>query len=260
MALLKQTLQLEDSKDRQDHKMAYSKVEWEDIRDRLGVKETGNRPNPYDTVAYDVPTKAGVKNVAGIKPPKPISQMTMGELSDWQETQMRPKSRVYGQTLPQRQAELKRQGFKSDPGSTGVGRYQFERSTLQAAAEREFGKDWKNVQFNPETQERLAKSHWNAVRDNPELARNTWAGVRELDRSDVYAKAASQYQSDDKDTPETLTKAAASSVAAIPNISKVIQAAREKEKQLTGVAENTIRFRHLRSQLREQIISSEKKK
>lgn len=244
--------------------MAYSKVEWEDIRDRLGAKETGNRSDPYDTIAYDVPTRAGVRNAAGIKPPKPISQMTMGELSDWQETQMRPKSRAYGQTLPQRQAELKRQGFRSDPGSTGVGRYQFERSTLQAAAEREFGKDWKNVQFNPETQERLAKSHWNAVRDNPELARNTWAGVRALDRSDTVAKADDQYDSEEEKKSMDLgawqgkIKTALLSTPGIlgkSDFGSIFKAAQKREQELT--AENLVRFKDLRSYLREQ---SEKSK
>ena len=235
--------------------MAYSRYEWEDIRNRLGAKESGGRSDPYDTVAYDVPTRRGVQNAAGIKPPKPISQMTMGELSDWQETQMRAPSRDYGT----------RRFGSNDPrakyGSTGVGRYQFERSTLIPTAEREFGKDWRNQPYNPENQERLAKNLWNNVRDNPQLARNTWAGVRDLDgdgtpdrgvqsldRSAMLAKADDQYQTnkpsaDDYNNPGIYRAAILTAL-----------------KGTGALAENKIRFKHLRSHLREQINLSEKNK
>lgn len=250
--------------------MAYSKYEWEDIRDRLGAKESGGRSDPYDTIAYDVPTRRGVQNAAGIRPPKPISQMTMGELSDWQETQMRAPSRDYGA----------RRFGPNDPrakyGSTGVGRYQFERSTLIPTAEREFGKDWRNQPYSPENQERLAKNLWNNVRDNPQLARNTWAGVRDLDgdgtpdrgvqsldRSAMLAKADDQYKGSESESNDPIVQGGLLNKVIMAALAKTqlggaLAAAQQKQKRMAPeLSENVVRFKHLRSYLREQ---SEKKK
>lgn len=152
---------------------------WEEVRDLVAGKESYD----HDTIAYDRLEKDGSKrNLAGIVTPKPITQMQLGVLTDWQETEMRNKSRAYGLTLPGRQEELRRQGFKGDPGSTGVGRYQFERSTLIDTAKDLYGDGWKDVVFTPDEQEKLAKHlYTRAAARGPEALGNTWHALRNVD-------------------------------------------------------------------------------
>lgn len=150
---------------------------WEEVKDLVAGKESYG----YDTIAYDLPDG---KNKAGIIAPKPISQMTIGELNDWQESEMRNKSRAYGLTLPNRQAELRRQGFQSDPGSTGVGRYQFEKSTLVDTAKDLYGDNYRNVTFDPDTQEKLASHlYYKAAARGPEALGNTWHALRGVEHT-----------------------------------------------------------------------------
>ena len=154
----------------------YTPPNWEDVKDTVAGKESYD----YDTIAYDRLTKDGSKrNLAGIVAPKPISQMTIGELNDWQESEMRNKSRAYGLNIPSRQEELRRQGFKGDPGSTGVGRYQFERSTLIDTAKNLYGDSYRDVVFNSDEQEKLAKHLYTRVAARgPEALGNTWHALR----------------------------------------------------------------------------------
>lgn len=159
----------------------YSEIDFDEIKDQIAKVESGDMG--YDTVVYDVPGKDGITNAAGIKKPKPITQMTLGELEDYQETQIRPLSRQYGLTNKERQERLKAMGFKDDPGSTGVGRYQFERSTLADVAQKEFGPEWKNQKFTPEIQDQLAKRLWNDVKGDESRAKNTWAAVANIKSS-----------------------------------------------------------------------------
>ena len=154
----------------------YTPPNWEDVKDTVAGKESYD----YDTIAYDRLTKDGSKrNLAGIVAPKPISQMTIGELNDWQESEMRNKSRAYGLNIPSRQEELRRQGFKGDPGSTGVGRYQFEKSTLIDTAKNLYGDSYRDVVFNSDEQEKLAKHlYTRAAARGPEALGNTWHALR----------------------------------------------------------------------------------
>lgn len=159
----------------------YSEIDFDEIKDQIAKVESGDMG--YDTVVYDVPGKDGITNAAGIKKPKPITQMTLGELEDYQETQIRPLSRQYGLTNKERQERLRAMGFKDDPGSTGVGRYQFERSTLADVAQKEFGPEWKNQKFTPEIQDQLARRLWNDVKGDESRAKNTWVGVANIQSS-----------------------------------------------------------------------------
>jgi hypothetical protein len=149
---------------------------WEDVKGKVAGKESYD----HDTIAYDILTKDGSKkNLAGIVAPKPISQMTIGEVNDWQESEMRNKSRAYGLNIPSRQEELRRQGFKGDPGSTGVGRYQFEKSTLIDTAKSLYGDSYRDVVFNSDEQEKLAKHLYTRVAARgPEALGNTWHALR----------------------------------------------------------------------------------
>ena len=167
---------------------AYTPPKWEDVKDKVAGKESYD----YDTIAYDRLNKDGSKrNLAGIVAPKPISQMTIGELNDWQESEMRNKSRAYGLNIPSRQEELRRQGFKGDPGSTGVGRYQFERSTLIDTAKDLYGDSYRDVVFNSDEQEKLAKHlYTKAAARGPEALGNTWHALRDVGKGAVSTVSA----------------------------------------------------------------------
>ena len=145
---------------------------WEEVRDTVAGAESfdDDYGTSYDRIAYDVKNKG---NAAGIKPPKPISQMTIGELNDWQETQMRSLSRDYG---------FKKFG-QDDPrgkyGSTGAGKYQFEKSTLIDTAKDLYGNEYTKVQYTPEVQEKLAQHLYNKrAAQGPESLGNTWHVLR----------------------------------------------------------------------------------
>lgn len=150
---------------------------WEEVSDVIA----GSESYDADTIAYDIKQKDGSrKNLAGIVAPRPISQMTIGEVNDWQEAEMRSKSRAYGLTLPERQAELRRQGFKDDPGSTGVGRFQFERSTLIDTAKSLYGDKYRDVVFDADVQNKLGKHLYDKVAARgPEALGNTWHVLRD---------------------------------------------------------------------------------
>lgn len=146
---------------------------WEEVRDTVAGAESfdDDYGSSYDRIAYDLPNKG---NAAGIKPPKPISQMTIGELNDWQEQQMRALSKDYG---------TKRFGTddpRSKYGSTGAGRYQFERSTLIDTAKDLYGDNYRNVVYTPDEQEKLAKHlYYKAASRGPEALGNTWHALRD---------------------------------------------------------------------------------
>lgn len=165
----------------------YADVDFDEIKDQIARTESGEIG--YNAVVYDTLSKDGVKNAAGIQKPKPITDMTLGEVSDYQEKVVRPLSRQYGLSNKERQEKLRAQGFKDDPGSTGIGRYQFERSTLVSVAEKEFGPDWKNQRFTPEIQDQLARRLWNDVRGNEQLAKNTWVAATNFRRSTDATKS-----------------------------------------------------------------------
>lgn len=131
----------------------YANMPWEQVRQMVAADESVS----YDTLAYD----RGNRNLANVRAPQPITTMTIGQVLDFQRNQMRPLTRG--------------QRGKGDVGSTGVGRYQFESDTLEENAKKAFGKDYKNVQFTPETQEAVAETLWDTVKGDPARLTKTWA-------------------------------------------------------------------------------------
>lgn len=267
---------------------------WEEVKDIVAGKESYD----YDTIAYDRLEKDGSKkNLAGIVTPKPISQMTIGELNDWQEAEMRNKSRAYGLNIADRQAELRRQGFKDDPGSTGVGRYQFEKSTLVDTAKELYGDNYRNVKFDPDTQEKLASHlYYKAAARGPEALGNTWHALRDIDTGSGPATTRMAIASKSSSTsilPAAATVAAGGlagvfadrsggaesesddigtlgqyrgkyNLYSAQNAKNRLRAAllakrmKERNKPKT-VAENTVRFKDFRKKIYEQIIMNEEK-
>lgn len=135
----------------------YSNVPFASVRSALLGSEGPGHLGGYDALAYNTP---GGGNDAGVKPPKPVSQMTLGELYDFQTGPMRAKTRG-------------RRGAK-DVGSTGAGAYQFESQTLADTAQKVFGANWRNVQFSGANQDKLAENLYNRVRGNAVALGNTW--------------------------------------------------------------------------------------
>lgn len=140
----------------------YSNVPFAAVKDMIGGKEGPDNLGGYGAIAYNTP---GGKNAAGVpNPGKPLTEMTLGEVFDFQRG-------------PMRQATRGRRG-PNDVGSTGVGKYQFESMTLAENAEKAFGKDWRSQKFSPQVQDRIAETLFDRVKGNPAQLRNTWAAFQ----------------------------------------------------------------------------------
>lgn len=96
------------------------------------------------------------------QPPKPVSQMTIGETMD------------FGRTLiDNTKGTLKNQ--PASKGTSAMGKYQFTQETLADYGPRVFGDGYKNVPMTPENQDRLAEALFND-RKNGNL-KGTWEGL-----------------------------------------------------------------------------------
>jgi len=139
-----------------------SKVPFAAVKDTIGNMEGPAALGGYDAQAYNT----GNGNSAGLDRSFKPTQMTIGEVMDYQKNVMRPKTRLVGTTPGQKRI-----------GSSGIGRYQFEHDTLAQNAEKAFGANYRKVPFTPENQDRVAETLYDAVKNNPALARNTWAAL-----------------------------------------------------------------------------------
>jgi hypothetical protein len=135
----------------------FADVPFAAVRDRIIANEAPQSVGGYDAQAYNLP---GGKNAAGLAP-VPLSQMTLGQVYDYQTGPMRAATR--GHRGP------------NDVGSTGAGAYQLESGTLAQNAEATFGPNWRDVPFTPQNQDHLAETLYNNVRGNPTQLGNTWA-------------------------------------------------------------------------------------
>lgn len=101
-----------------------------------GTGTGGATANPYDMV---------YGNGAYGTPSKPPSQMTIGEVQDYGKNNLIPATR--GQV-----------GAGADKGTSATGAFQITQGTLDQYAPKVFGADWKNTQFTPENQEKIAQA------------------------------------------------------------------------------------------------------
>jgi hypothetical protein len=139
----------------------FSGTNFENVKSGIIAGEgTALRGDPYNTVyAYG---QYG-------SPDKPLTEMTLGQVSDFQKNTLIPNTRG------------KIKGVDSSKGTGAIGAYQFNYGTLMEQAQKLYGDNWKNIKFTPEIQDELAKSLYESVRSNNKQLSGTWAYFRNLD-------------------------------------------------------------------------------
>lgn len=142
----------------------FSNVPFAAVKDMIGGREGPENLGGYGAIAYNT---GNGRNAAGVPTPsKPLTEMTLGEVYDFQRGPMRQATRGY-------------RGPK-DVGSTGVGKYQFESGTLAENAEKAFGSNWRTQKFDAQTQDRIAETLFDRVKGNRNQLNNTWAAFQNV--------------------------------------------------------------------------------
>ena len=95
-----------------------------------------------------------------------ISSMTLGQLES-------VGSKLKDLTRGNKALEL-----PEGVGSSAMGKYQMITPTRNALAKQEFGDGWKDVVYNAETQEALAKRLYNQTKGDYNRLAKTWTGLR----------------------------------------------------------------------------------
>lgn len=103
------------------------------------------------------------------QPPRPVTEMSIGEAHDWGQQVLVPATRGH---LPNQD---------ENTGTSAIGAYQFIGPTLARAAEAVFGADWRSVQFTSENQDRMGEWLFNNSRSSVAALRNEWEGLTAAD-------------------------------------------------------------------------------
>lgn len=138
----------------------FSNVPFGQVKQQIINNEAPASVGGYNAVAYNTGNGG---NSAGLKPVN-LTGMTIGQVLDYQKNVVRPAT--------------KGQRGAGDPGSTGVGAYQFESGTLAQQAQAAFGDNWRNVKFTPDNQDKIAETLYNSIRGDRDQLHNTWAVFR----------------------------------------------------------------------------------
>ena len=138
--------------------------EWnEEIRRRIMRNEGTDLPN---NAGYDA--RYGYDKY--IAPDKPLSQMTLGEVSNYQRDKLIPATR--GQ-IP---------GVPKTQGTGAVGAYQMTHGFINQYAPEFFGPNYRDETFfTPENQDALAEFVYNKYKNDPKKLAGTWATFSGLD-------------------------------------------------------------------------------
>jgi hypothetical protein len=144
---------------------SFANIPFAQVKQRIVGREGPAALGGYSALAYNTPDG---RNAAGVpQPPKPLTSMTIKEVLDFQRGPMRAATKGYRNRTGQ--------WTKPDPGSTGVGAYQFESRTLAENAKLALGEAWMNAPFTPQNQDRIAETLYNRVRGNQAQLASTWA-------------------------------------------------------------------------------------
>lgn len=118
--------------------------------------------NVHDVLLGDGQGKGG-GNAYGFNPPKPISQMSMGELYDYQRSVMVPTTAA--------------RGVGKGKGSSAAGAYQIVSTTLASAAPKVLGENWRSLPFSAENQEKLGKYLFEQAKASGTDLHKVWEGL-----------------------------------------------------------------------------------
>ena len=138
--------------------------EWNDeVRKRITRSEGTDLPN---NAGYDA--RYGYDKYPA--PDKPLSQMTLGEVSNYQRDKLIPATR--GQ-IP---------GVPKTQGTGAVGAYQMTHGFINQYAPEFFGPNYRDETFfTPENQDALAEFVYNKYKNDPKKLAGTWATFSGLD-------------------------------------------------------------------------------
>lgn len=109
--------------------------------------------NWYNTVVNNLPS------------PRPIQEMTMGELED------------FGKDLIKLTKGNTSLGLKPNEGSSALGGFQVINPTRASHAAKLYGEGWRNRVYDADTQEAIGKSIWEEARANKADLTKIWTGL-----------------------------------------------------------------------------------
>lgn len=128
--------------------------------------QPGTNNDPWNTV---------LGNGAYGQPPKPLTNMSLGEVIDFGKNTLIPNSRAAGVGRDSR-------GLL---GSSASGTYQITQSTLQQYAPKVLGANWRSQNFTPQVQDKIAQAIFNDNRGSAQALKNQWASLSLADAERV---------------------------------------------------------------------------
>jgi len=146
-------------------------------RDNLDINNSKEDKVGIDFDAYRkgvrVTDKAEDMTYGQIPTTIPVSQMRLGQITDKlqpaliAETKSNPKYKIYRE----------KNGKKEKVGTSAVGIGQFLKGTIEDLAPKVFGKDWKNVIFTRENQEKLLRATYDQALKSQQVPGVVWEGL-----------------------------------------------------------------------------------
>jgi len=99
----------------------------------------------------------------------PVSQMSLGQVTD----ELQPA--LIKETRDNQKYQIYRDREKVGTSAVGIG--QFLKSTIEELAPKVFGKDWKNVIFTRENQEKLLRARYDQALNSKQIPGVVWEGL-----------------------------------------------------------------------------------
>lgn len=122
--------------------------------------DAGGSADPYNTILGNGQFGA---------PPKPLTEMTIGEAINFGRNTLIPNTRNNAQL-----------GLSNGQGSSAVGAYQFTQGTLADFGPRVLGPNWANERMTPQVQDRLGRAIFESTRGGAAALKGRWQGLQKL--------------------------------------------------------------------------------
>ena len=126
----------------------------------LTGSDAGGSSDPYNTILGNGQFGA---------PPKPLTEMTLGEAINFGRNTLIPNTRNNAQL-----------GLSNGRGSSAVGAYQFTQATLADFGSRVLGPNWANERMTPQVQDRLGRAIFESTRGDAAALKGRWQGLQKL--------------------------------------------------------------------------------